>query len=134
MRRRLQNCAGYGCCERSSIRRLKIQTQRIYELEMKKVKKVRTLSFMQGSILIVLKQSILFVLLWLIFRKVLSPGELISMQFISTSIIGPLQDLGSIILSYREAEASMQIFNELTVIQIQSLNYIEPRFCNRIIR
>jgi ATP-binding cassette subfamily B protein len=95
------------------IQRLRDHTRQIYELEMKKVKKVRTLSFMQGSILIVLKQSILFVLLWLIFRKVLSPGELISMQFISTSIIGPLQDLGSIILSYREAEASMQIFNEL---------------------
>ena len=95
------------------IRRLRDHTRQIYDLEMKKVKKVRTLSFMQGSILIVLKQSILFVLLWLIFRKVLSPGELISMQFISTSIIGPLQDLGSIILSYREAEASMQIFNEL---------------------
>ena len=95
------------------IRRLREHTKEIYELEMKKVKKVRTLSFFQGAILITLKQSILFVLLWLIFRKVLSPGELISMQFISTSIIGPLQDLGSIILSYREAEASMQIFNEL---------------------
>jgi ATP-binding cassette, subfamily B, bacterial len=95
------------------IRRLRDHTQQIYDLEMKKVKKVRTLSFIQGSILIILKQSILFVLLWLIFRKALSPGELISMQFISTSIIGPLQDLGSIILSYREAEASMQIFNEL---------------------
>jgi len=95
------------------IRRLREHTREIYELEMKKVKKVRTLSFFQGAILTMLKQSILFVLLWLIFRKALSPGELISMQFISTSIIGPLQDLGSIILSYREAEASMQIFNEL---------------------
>lgn len=95
------------------IKRLRAQTQEIYELEMQKVKKIRSLSFFQGSILIVLKQSILFILLWLIFRKVLSPGELISMQFISTGIIGPLQDLGSIILSYREAEASLQLFNEL---------------------
>src|SRR6185295_6771943 len=30
-----------------------------------------------------------------------------------TSIIGPLQDLGNIILSWREAEASLQIFDEL---------------------
>lgn len=95
------------------IKRLRAQTQEIYELEMQKVKKIRSLSFFQGSILILLKQSILFILLWLIFRKVLSPGELISMQFISTGIIGPLQDLGSIILSYREAEASLQLFNEL---------------------
>ena len=95
------------------IRRLKQHTQDIYDLEMKKVKKVRTLTFFQGAILTVLKQSILFILLWLIFRKYLSPGELISMQFISSGIIGPLQDLGSIILSYREAQASLQLFNEL---------------------
>jgi ATP-binding cassette, subfamily B, bacterial len=95
------------------IRRLRQHTQEIYDMEMKKVKKVRTLTFFQGGVLTFLKQSILFILLWLIFRKVLSPGELISMQFISTGIIGPLQDLGSIILSYREAEASLQLFNEL---------------------
>ena len=95
------------------IRRLRQHTQDIYNLEMGKVKKLRTLTFLQGTVLTVLKQSILFILLWLIFRKVLTTGELISMQFISTGIIGPLQDLGGIILAYREAEASMQVFNEL---------------------
>lgn len=95
------------------IRRLRQHTQEIYDMEIKKVKKVRTLTFFQGTVLTLLKQSILFILLWLIFRKVLSAGELISMQFISTGIIGPLQDLGSIILSYREAEASLSLFNEL---------------------
>jgi ATP-binding cassette subfamily B protein len=95
------------------IRRLRTYTQQIFDLEMAKTKKVRTLSFLQGTVLNLLKQSILFILLWLIFRHVLSAGELISMQFISTGIIGPLQDLGNIILSYREAEASLQIFDEL---------------------
>ncbi|ULQ55552.1 ABC transporter ATP-binding protein/permease [Flavihumibacter rivuli] len=95
------------------IRRLREFTQKIYDLELEKTKKVRTLSFLQGTILNLLKQSILFILLWLIFRNILSPGELISMQFISTGIIGPLQDLGNIILQYREAEASLQVFNEL---------------------
>jgi len=95
------------------IRRLRRHTQEIYDTEMSKVKKVRTLSFMQGAILTVLRQSILFILLWLIFRRVLSAGELISMQFISTGIIGPLQELGGIILSYREAEGSLIAFDEL---------------------
>ncbi len=95
------------------IRRLKAHTEEIYDLEMQKVKRVRTLTFFQGSILMLLKQSILFILLWLIFRNVLSPGELISMQFISTGIIGPLQSLGNIILNYREAETALQLFNEL---------------------
>ncbi len=95
------------------IRRLKDHTLKIFDLEMAKVKKVRTLTFIQGSILSVLRQSILFILLWLIFRKVLTTGELIAMQFISTSIFGPLQDLGNIILSYREVEASVNNFDQL---------------------
>src|ERR1700712_5459824 len=95
------------------IRRLRLQTQQIYDLEMKKTRQVRTLGFLQGITLNLLKQSILFILLWLIFRKVLSTGELITMQFISTAIFGPLQDLGNIILNYREVEASINNFDQL---------------------
>lgn len=95
------------------IKRLRLQTQKIFDLEMMKVKKVRTLSFLQSASLTLLRQSILFILLWLIFRHVLSTGELITMQFISTTIFGPLQDLGNIILTYREAEASLMTFDRL---------------------
>lgn len=95
------------------IRRLRQQTQEIFDLEMQKTTRVRTLSFLQGTTLNILKQSILFILLWLIFRSVLSTGELIAMQFISASIFGPLQDLGNIILNYREVEASIQNFDQL---------------------
>lgn len=95
------------------IRRLKVQTGRIFELEMFKVKRVRLLSFWQSTTLNVLKQSVLFTLLWLIFRHVLSTGELISMQFISVAIFSPLQELGNIILAYREAEAGLHSFEKL---------------------
>lgn len=95
------------------IRRLHLYTARIFELEMDKTRKVRTLSFLQGTIINTLKQSILFILLWLIFRDSLTTGELIATQFILNSIFVPLQDLGRIILNYREAEASMLAFDEL---------------------
>lgn len=95
------------------IRRLKEQTGRIFELEMFKVKRVRLLSFWQSTTLNLLKQSVLFTLLWLIFRNVLSTGELISMQFISVSIFNPLQDMGNIILAYRETEAGLNNFAQL---------------------
>jgi ATP-binding cassette subfamily B protein len=95
------------------IRRLQDQNLKIFNLEMTKVKRIRLLTFLQGSTLSILKQSILFILLWLIFRNVLTTGELISMQFISTIIFGPLQDLGSIIISYHEVEASVSNFDHL---------------------
>ncbi|MGB8219870.1 MAG: ABC transporter ATP-binding protein [Methanoregula sp.] len=95
------------------IRRIWDQNLKIFNLEMIKVKRIRLLTFLQGATLAVLKQSILFILLWLIFHKVLTTGELISMQFISTIIFGPLQDLGNIIISYNEVEASVKYFDEL---------------------
>ena len=95
------------------IRRLRVQTEEIYELEMMKAKRVRRLSFLQGSIIGLLKQSILFILLWLIFRKSLTTGELISIQLILNSIFTPLQDMGNVVLNYREAEGSLESFDVL---------------------
>ena len=95
------------------IRRLQEQNLKIFNLEMTKVKRVRLLTFFQGTTLSILKQSILFILLWLIFRNVLTTGELVSMQFITAIIFVPLQDLGTIIVSYREVEASVSNFHQL---------------------
>jgi ATP-binding cassette subfamily B protein len=95
------------------IRRLRSQTDAIFALEMEKVKRIRLLSFLQGSTLSLLRLAILFALLWLIFRDVLSTGELIAMQFISVSIFAPLQELGNVILAHREAEASLLNFKTL---------------------
>ncbi|WP_316743071.1 ABC transporter ATP-binding protein [Pedobacter antarcticus] len=101
------------------IRRLNEQTRKIFNLEMYKARKVSSLSFLQGTTLSLLKQSILFILLWLIFRKVLSTGELIAMQFISTAIFVPLQDLGNMILQYREVDASIKNFDRLMHKQVE---------------
>jgi ATP-binding cassette subfamily B protein len=95
------------------ISRLQKQTAQIFALEMAKVRRIRWLSFLQGTTLSLLKLSVLFTLLWLIFRNVLSTGELIAMQFISVAILAPLQELGTIILAWREASASMANFAEL---------------------
>jgi len=102
------------------IRRLNVQTLNIFNLEMLKARKVSMLSFLQGNLLNLLKQSVLFILLWLIFRKVLSTGELIAMQFISTAIFTPLQDLGNMIILYREADASLKTFDALMAKPIET--------------
>ncbi len=104
---------------RTEIRRLSGYTKRIFDLEMAKVKKVRSLAFLQGTIINVLRQSILFILLWLIFRKALSPGELIAFQFILNTIFGPLQQLGNVLLNHREAEASLLAFGQLMATPIE---------------
>jgi len=95
------------------IDRLNGNTYKILGLELKKVKRIRSLSFVQGTFVNLLRQCIMFTLLYLIFQKELQPGQMITLQFFSFFIFGPLQELGNIILSYREAEASLQNFDKL---------------------
>ncbi|MCU0336798.1 MAG: ABC transporter ATP-binding protein/permease [Sediminibacterium sp.] len=95
------------------VKRLNNNTYKILGLELRKVKSIRALSFVQGTMVNTLRQVITFTLLWLIYRNVLTTGELIALQFYSFFIFGPLQEIGNIILSYREAEASLQNFDKL---------------------
>jgi ATP-binding cassette subfamily B protein len=95
------------------INRLNNNTYKILALELKKVKNIRSLSFVQGTMVNALRQVITFTLMWLIFKEILTVGQLISLQFYSFFIFGPLQEIGSIILSYRETEASLNNFDAL---------------------
>lgn len=71
------------------------------------------LSFVQGTFVNFLRQAIMFTLLFLIFNKSLTIGQLITLQFYSFFIFGPLQEIGNIIITYREAEASLMNFDKL---------------------
>lgn len=89
------------------IERLNNNTIKILNLELKKVKSIRSISFVQGTFVNFLQQCIMFALLYFLFKDTLTLGELMMMQFYSFFIFGPLQELGNIILNYREAEASL---------------------------
>jgi ATP-binding cassette subfamily B protein len=95
------------------IERLNKNTYKILGLELRKVKSLRTLNFIQGTFVNFLRQVIMFTLLWLVFRGRLTAGEVMTLTFYSFFIFGPLQEIGNIILSYREAEASLNNFHNL---------------------
>lgn len=95
------------------IKRLNTNTYKILGLELRKVKSIRTLSFIQGTFVNFLRQVIMFTLLWLVFKGKLTAGEVMTLTFYSFFIFGPLQEIGNIILSYREAEASLNNFDNL---------------------
>lgn len=95
------------------IKRLNNNTYKILGLELKKVKSIRTIGFIQGTFVNLLRQIIMLVLMWLIFKDILTTGQQITLQFYSFFIFGPLQEIGNILLSYREAEASINNFHHL---------------------
>lgn len=93
--------------------RLNKNTYKILGLELDKVKKVRSISFVQGTFVNTLRQLILFILMYLIFEKRMDAGQLVTMQIFSFFIFTPLQEVGNMILSFREAEASLNNFETL---------------------
>ena len=95
------------------VSRLNKNTYKILGLELKKVKSIRSISFIQGTMVNTLRQFILFILMWLIFRHEMDAGQLVTMQIFSFFVFGPLQVIGNILLSYREAEASLNNFDLL---------------------
>ena len=95
------------------VTRLNKNTFKILNLEIIKVKRIRSISFIQGTFVNTLRQVILFMLMYVVYGRLLNPGQLATMQIFSFFVFGPLQEIGNIILSYREAQASLNNFNTL---------------------
>ena len=95
------------------IERLNNTTGKILQLELKKVKYLRSLSFIQGTAVNFLRTSILFLMLYLIYTRDITVGQFFSLWIYSFFIFGPLQELGNIINIYREAEVSLNVFENI---------------------
>src|SRR6185295_8544099 len=95
------------------IDRLNAVTGKILKLELKKIRSLRLLSFIQGTSVNALRTSILFLMLYLIFTQQITVGQFFSLWIYSFFIFGPLQELGTVINSYRETEASLDTFQAI---------------------
>ncbi|HSY60351.1 MAG TPA: ABC transporter ATP-binding protein [Cytophaga sp.] len=95
------------------IERLNNTTYKILDLELKKVKYVRSMSFLQGTTVNFIRSMMVVILLLLIFDNELSPGKYFTFLFYSFFLFGPLQELGNVIIAYREAEVSLLNFNRI---------------------
>ncbi len=95
------------------IDRLNTTTERILKLELKKLRYLRSLSFIQGTVINFVRTCILFFMFYLMFNKMLTFGEFFSLLFYSFYIFNPLQEMGNVISAFREAEASLANFQKL---------------------
>lgn len=95
------------------VNRLNTTTEKILNLELKKLRYLRSLSFIQGTVINFIRTSILFFLLYLIFNKTITFGEFFSLFIYSFFIFNPLQEIGNTIGTYREAQASLENFQKL---------------------
>ena len=104
---------------RQEIGRLNSITGKILKLELRKVRSLRLLAFIQGTAVNALRTSILFLMLYLIYTRQISIGQFFSLFIYSFFIFGPLQELGTVINTYRETEASLDMFQGILAIPIE---------------
>ncbi len=95
------------------ITRLNNTTNQILQLELKKVKYIRKISFLQGTMVNLLRNMILIIMLYLIFDRQITFGQFFSLFIYSFFIFGPLQMMGDVINIYREAEVSLNNFEKI---------------------
>jgi ATP-binding cassette, subfamily B, bacterial len=117
--------------ERQEINRLNTTTSKILELELRKLKYVRSLSFVQGTVINFLRSAITFFMLYLVFKGTITFGQFFSLLFYSFFVFSPLQELGNVISAYREAQASLYNFEKL-IHTPQEKKATHPKFLGSI--
>lgn len=95
------------------IGRLNNTTYKILDLELRKVKYVRGMSFLQGTTVNFIRSVMVVILLILIFDNELTAGKYFTFLFYSFFLFTPLQELGNVIIAYREAEVSLLNFHRI---------------------
>ena len=104
--------------EAQEVGRLNSLNEKILQLELKKIRLIRTLSFIQGTLVNAVRSALILLMLWLIFQKAMSLGEFFSLLFYSFFIFFPLGELGTVSTQYQEAKASLE--------QLQGVLKIKP--------
>ncbi len=110
--RNIELVKGLGLADQE-IGRLNNVTKRILTLELNKVKYIRSLSFIQGTTVNFLRTCLIFLLYYLLFKDSISLGQVMTLMFYSFFIFGPLQEMGNVIATYREAQASLHNFETI---------------------
>lgn len=107
--------------ENQEIDRLNSVNQEILKLELKKVKMVRTLGFLQGTMINTLRSGIMLLMLYLVGSQHITLGEFFSLLFYSFLIFNPLSEMGTVATAYQEASASLEKVDEVLKTQPEKL-------------
>lgn len=121
--------------------RLNSNTLKILQLELQKIRFIRSLSFIQGTTVHFMRTCIVFTLYYFLFNSKIVVGDLLTMVFFTFFIFNPLQELGAFIIAKNETKVSMENFEKLLNVTsefrpeqpknfgtIQSLTFSNVRF------
>ncbi len=93
--------------------RLNTANAQILELELLKIRKVRTFSFIQGTLINGLRSLLMLIMLLVLYKGGMTLGEFFSLVFYSFFLFTPLSDLGTLATTYQEARASLEKLHQV---------------------
>lgn len=99
--------------EQQEIKRLETTNLKLLWLEIKKIKLIRILEFLQGTLINFVRVCLMGTLFRLVYRQHISLGEFMSLYFYSFFIFSPLYQFGMVMQNYQEAKASDEVVQEL---------------------
>lgn len=95
------------------IARLDVSNKKILWLELSKVKKVRSIEFIQGTLINAMRVFLIGFLAWLVYKQEITVWELMSLYFYSFFIFGQLSQFGMVVKNYQEAKANHELLQEI---------------------
>lgn len=99
--------------ENQEIERLNQENEEIVQLEVQKIKLMRKLTFVQGTVIQISRTGLEFLLLVLVFFNLITLGEFFTMFLYSFYIFNPLFQLGTVMNKYQESTASAEKLNDI---------------------
>ena len=99
--------------EQQELARLESTNIKLLGLEIKKIKLIRILEFLQGTLINFVRVCLMGTLFRLVYRQQISLGEFMSLYFYSFFIFSPLYQFGMVMQNYQEAKASDEVVQEL---------------------
>lgn len=99
--------------EQQELKRINTANEGILDLELLKIRKIRSMEFIQGTLVNAIRVSLLGTMFWMIFKGYITFGEFFSLFFYSFFIFAPLGQLGAVMKNYQEAKASHDTLEDI---------------------
>ena len=97
--------------------RLDTANQQVLDLELNKVKQLRSIQFLQWTVINAMSSGVIAMLGYLVYTWSISVGQLMSLYFYSFFIFGQLGRMGEVIQSYQEARANDEIIQDILTME-----------------
>ncbi|WP_316933257.1 ABC transporter ATP-binding protein [Pedobacter lusitanus] len=117
--RNIELIKGLGLANQE-IDRLNKANSKILDLELRKVKYIRGTSFIQGTIVNLVRSIMVVFLLILIFDNEISPGKYFTFLLFSFTLFNPLTGFGNVVLSWRETQVSIEAFGKILSVPLEA--------------